>query len=363
MQWLALVAMASSPWAGAVEVDTAAMWRELESHCARGLCTLATGSRLSALANTTDCRGRMLAYEYGLTLIPSRNPQLESFDALQLETTCGVTRPPAALETVAVPQLPAMAAGGALFFVSADGDDSSETGDANAPYKTVHRALAAARASSAAAKSIVLKPGTHYLNQTLALTPADSGTTIAAEPGAPVGSVIVSGGVPLSPSWEKSSRKGSGSDTVVWETVIKDASLKAGFKGLTTLAPHRRVTRARYPNASPSEGAELCTDCWTNGVVRWHHNMSCVGKATVVYKDLRGEYLPRLPPVPPAHSLLSAATRLYSPPLPIRRKYYNTFYCCLLCVRRKSFDTTACALLARRLRQQQKAPIRPAMQE
>ena len=292
MHQLAMLAMAmAGSWAGAVEVDTAAMWRELESHCARGLCTLATGSRLSALANTTDCKGRMLAYEYGLTLIPSRKPQLESFDALQLEATCGVTRPPAALETFAVPELPVAAGWGASFFVSVDGDDSSATGDANAPYQTVHRALVAARASSAAAKSIVLKPGTHYLNQTLQLTPADSGTTLAAEPGAPVGSVIVSGGVPLSPIWKRSSRKGSGGNAVVWETVIKDASLKAGFKGLTTLAPHRRVTRARYPNASPSEGAELCTDCWTNGVVRWHHNVSCVGKATVVYKDLRGEYL------------------------------------------------------------------------
>ena len=286
MRRLALLAMASS-WAGAAAVDTAAMWRELESHCARGLCTLATGSQLSALANTTDCKGRMLAYEYGLTLIPSRKPQLESFDALQLDTTCGVTRPPAALEALAVPQLPAAAAVGAAFYVSADGDDNSATGDVRAPYRTVYRALAAARASSAAAKSIVLKPGTHYLNQTIALTQVDSGTTIAAEPGAPAGSVIVSGGVPLTPSWKKSSRKGSGGNAVVWETVIKDASLQAGFKGLTTLAPHRRVTRARYPNAAPSEGAELCIDCWTSGVIRWHHNVSCVGQATVMYKDLR----------------------------------------------------------------------------
>lgn len=59
------------------------------------------------------------------------------------------------------------------------------------------------------------------------------------------------------------------------------------MKGLTTLSPHRRVTRAREPNADPSEGAETCTDCWHNGVTRWHHNEACVGKARTVYKDLR----------------------------------------------------------------------------
>ena len=34
----------------------------------------------------------MLAYEYGLKIIPARKAQLESFDALNLETSCGVTR-------------------------------------------------------------------------------------------------------------------------------------------------------------------------------------------------------------------------------------------------------------------------------
>lgn len=37
-------------------------------------------------------------------------------------------------------------------------------------------------------------------------------------------------------------------------------------------------------SALPSEGAELCTDCWHNGVKRWHNDMRCVAKARVVYK-------------------------------------------------------------------------------
>ena len=57
--------------------------------------------------------------------------------------------------------------------------------------------------------------------------------------------------------------------------------------GLTTLEPHRRVTRAREPNADPTQGAELCTNCWHNGVANWHHDEACVGTASTVYMDLR----------------------------------------------------------------------------
>ena len=80
------------------------MWSELEEHCSRGRCSIATGSRSDAsgfdrwvgkgdeLDNTTECKGRLLAYEYGLKILPARAPQVESFDALELEG-CGVTRP------------------------------------------------------------------------------------------------------------------------------------------------------------------------------------------------------------------------------------------------------------------------------
>ena len=47
----------------AAATDTGRMWRELEAHCGKGLCALAVGSRLSPTANSTDCKGRLLAYE------------------------------------------------------------------------------------------------------------------------------------------------------------------------------------------------------------------------------------------------------------------------------------------------------------
>ena len=251
---------APTPAAAPEEVDTASMWRELEAHCAAGRCTLSTGARADESgadrweANlkgptgpATDCKGRLLAYEFGLKLLPSRRPQLESFDALELHTTCGVTRPTAP-DRLAPPPL-TIPSRGALFHVDPErGSDSAAAGDAAAPFRTIGRALAAARAASqpGAPRSIVLQPGTHFLNATIELGAADSGTTITAAPGAAPGSVVVSGGQLLKPSWSKSSRTApNASGAQIWETAVPPALAKAGFKGLTTLSPHRRVTRAR----------------------------------------------------------------------------------------------------------------------
>ena len=76
MRLLVLAAAAAGHAAAEVVVDTVAMWAELDAHCAAGKCVTHEGSKLHQLANTTDCAGRMLAYEYGLTLIPSRKPQV-----------------------------------------------------------------------------------------------------------------------------------------------------------------------------------------------------------------------------------------------------------------------------------------------
>lgn len=287
------------------EVDTAQMWQELEAHCAKGLCALAEGTRADTdgrhvnggalwedhikgpTGPETDCKGRMLAYEYGLKLLPSRKPQLESFDALELHTTCGVTRP--TMVAPAAPPVLSLPDGGATFHVDAAGgnDFGAGRGDAARPFRTIHRALAASRAV-AAPKKIVLAKGVHFLNATIELGAADSGLTITAAPGLSAADVTVSGGALLEPTWKKSSRAPpNGATAQIWETSVPAALAKTGFKGLTTLKPHRRVTRkhppllefqaylerllvitgARYPNAGAADGAELCTKgCWANGV-------------------------------------------------------------------------------------------------
>ena len=63
----------------------------------------------------------------------------------------------------------------------------------------------------------------------------------------------------------------------VWKASLSGVTT---VRGLNTLSPYRRVTRARYPNGDP----ELCTDCWAGGKTGWHKDLSCVGAARVVYK-------------------------------------------------------------------------------
>jgi hypothetical protein len=59
----------------------------------------------------------------------------------------------------------------------------------------------------------------------------------------------------LTPTWTKSARGNASFN--IYETDVPAALTE--IRGLTTLDPHRRVTRAREPNADPTEGAELCT--------------------------------------------------------------------------------------------------------
>ena len=176
------------------EVDVASMWKELDSHCAAGLCGLHSGSKskLPGIANTTDCKGRLLAYEFALNLIPDRAPQREVFDALELADTCGVTPPKAMVSEDTMMQrvrgvsLPVHATDANTFYVDPiKGNDSAAGSKAN-PFKTVFRALKATRSlATGNSGTIVLEAGTHFLSNTVQLGTQDSGLTITADPDAP----------------------------------------------------------------------------------------------------------------------------------------------------------------------------------
>lgn len=226
-----------------------------------------------------------MAYEYGLIKIPARAPQLASFDALELATHCGVTRPAEVPNAPLKLQVPfGFGDSAATFYVDPRmGDDGNRGTDAQ-PFRSIHAALAAARKSPVRStrKTIALKAGLHFLNETIALVAADSGLMLTAVPGAE-GKVTISGGVELNPKWTRST---SGNRTAnIWETTVPSCITE--MRGLTVVSPHRRVTRAREPSADPAEGAELCTRCWHNAVKKWHSDLSCIGTATTVYKDLR----------------------------------------------------------------------------
>ena len=252
------------------------MKAELNAACAAGLCERHSNTSI-AVKNTTDCRSRLLAYEFALQLVPLRAPCIEVFDALELHT-CNITRPPD-VPRRAVP-LNVSKAGTTVYVDPARGSDQpGQSGAIGSPFATIPRALSVLR-TKPRPRTMVLRGGVHYLNETLVLEPADSGLTIS---GFPSGKedAWVSGGVLLPPlEWRKV-------ENDPHSTNVYRAQVPAGIEvssGLQTLSPHRRVTRARYPNGDP----ELCTRCWHGAMKRWHKDLSCVGKAAVVYKNLVG---------------------------------------------------------------------------
>ena len=146
-----------------------------------------------------ECGYRKLAYAQALKLQPWRGAQRATWDALELGTMCGETPPPDN-ERVALPPASAVAPLRSVYVDAERGSDAA-SGEVDTPFRGVHRALAALRASGGKKDAIVLKDGIHYLNQTLTLGPEDSGTTITAAPGA---DAWLSGGAPLPQlQWKK----------------------------------------------------------------------------------------------------------------------------------------------------------------
>jgi len=247
----------------------------------------------TTLAGTElDCGARALAYEYALRAQPWRGQQHETFDALQLGTLCGEDRDSLARSFVLADAVPAAKTYGApeeavpaaaapsnasnvlspqrglsavddacTVFVDRGGDDAAGDGTIDAPYATVHRALAHVRAcipparthgdgtsSRGIRKTVILRGGMHYVghNGTIELGPADSGTTITNYQGEVP---WLSGGVPLIDLKWREHRASPGSN--IWVTSLK-GQLRKGMgddvRALFTVAPHRRVARARVPN-------------------------------------------------------------------------------------------------------------------
>jgi hypothetical protein len=306
-------------------------WATLNKTCAAGLCKRHSNTSLEA-SNTTDCKTRMLMYEFGLTLIPAMSPQREVFDALELQS-CGVHPPPFARRPANF-RSPAAAPFSTFFVDFARGSDSN-AGSAHAPFKTILHGVETARTAPKPA-SLILASGVHFLSETIDLGAADSGLTITAAEGGD--DVWVSGGSVLETSWKKVSTKGKNDN--IWVTDVSKSV--TAFNGLNTLGDGktlRRVTKARYPNGDP----ETCTNCWMatpGAVTNWQADVSCIGKAKVVYKDLRncvGD-TGKLPDGSPC----KADSAMWDT--------YNTFSngecctCCTVCAKVRA-QSTACAFI------------------
>ena len=226
-----LLSLASLPLGASSGVE--AMWSELRGAIASG-----------GIKNTTECHARLLTYEFSLSLLPERAPLVEAFDALELWTTCGVSRPDATEGLPAFPPTSAVPEG--AFFVAVDGSDEGPGSEAE-PFATPRRALEATRAAPGR-KAIVLRGGTYFLGETLRLDERDSGlsmTNYRRE------AVWLSGGVPIATAWEP-----FGDGNVYAARLNETFPHRKTVLGLNVLEPHRRMVRARYPNGGGSVGVE-----------------------------------------------------------------------------------------------------------
>ena len=202
----------------------------------------------------------------------------EVFDALELQS-CGVKPPSLDRAPHRQQQGTGLPRGSTQLFIDYNAGSDTGTGSADAPFKTIAKGVAAARQSASKPVSLVLRPGVHFLEATIELTPQDNGLTLTSDGSG--GDVWVSGGVRLQPKWTMVESKNKSSN--IWST---DVPAGVQVNGLNTLNAYRRVIRARYPNCDP----ELCQGCFADAsaISNWKPDVSCVGKARVVYKDLRG---------------------------------------------------------------------------
>ena len=173
-----------------------------------------------------DCAMRKAAYDFGKKLVPRQGSFEALYYALDLNSDdCHVDYDafagPKADDVILPADAVYVAPGGA-----GDGAAASPLGALQAAYD-----LAASRAS----KTVVLRGGTHFVDEPVLLTSAHSGLRVAAYPGeAPK----VSGGVELDVAWKRV--KGSDVNLYVSDVDVDDVP------GLQIDGV--RSTRARYPN-------------------------------------------------------------------------------------------------------------------
>lgn len=214
----------------------------------RELLALSASSRPAFTSPEYDCVWRTLAFEHAPILLPwlSASALREISDALELvamgcNSSVAVERAIAARGPDPARELLASRTDSPSFFVSyTSGDDSAGGTSPAAPFKTIARAVGAARAARAGGLPpgrIELLNGTHYLNATIVLTSADSGLQVVAAAGA---TATVSGAVPVRGLvWERAPAP-EGAWVAPYPLLVAPKALRVNG---------HRVTLARFPNS------------------------------------------------------------------------------------------------------------------
>lgn len=202
------------------------------------------GIRPKGAPEELDCKMRELSLRYAQQLFPRRGAFTEVSDALQLDTLCKHTHettvsqghtPTPTHRAVGVPQGPISPS--AVVADAATGSDKTGDGSYAKPYKTIGKAVSAAKGKPGT--QVVLN-GTFYVGDTVELTSEHSGLTITSLQGE---EAVISGGVPLTLDWRRKSPKVNGAFV---------ADLPASAPNFTSLfVDGRREIRARWPNGDP----------------------------------------------------------------------------------------------------------------
>jgi len=233
-----------------------------------------------------DCAFANLTLSASVALAPSASRLV--YDALQL-SACGFAfRPPAArrLEAGSAPTPPRTS-----LFVTSEPHElkSPADGSRDRPFASLADALEWRRRHQVD-DDIMLQAGMHYVGpRPIVIGEKDSGMSIVGEPGA-----WLSGGVPLvGLDW---ARAADGRGTAASNTWVATLPVEVGIDrmpSLNTLTPHRRLTRARYPNgdletvqwgyASPTR-KEVSLDAAL--VSHWHPPAAPLARPSSTYADL-----------------------------------------------------------------------------
>lgn len=192
-----------------------------------------------------DCAMRKLAYAYGKKLLPRMGAYEDLYYALDLNSPdCKETLqgPPPSKTQLEVPS--------DAIHVSPLGSDTGDGSEAQ-PLRSLQKA---ADKAAAAGRAVVLRGGTHFLEDTLYLGPEHSGLIIAGHPGE---QAEVSGGKKLKVAWKPYSTTGAN----IW---VADISGQVDdVPGLQI--DGARATRARYPNMPHGLEASCGYGCMIDG--------------------------------------------------------------------------------------------------
>ena len=148
--------------------------------------------------------------------------------------------------------------GRTVYADSSKGNDSTGDGSIGRPFRTIERALHAVRVSGPGnngTRTISLRSGTYFLQESIELTAADSGLTIQTHPGD--ATAWISGAVPLDGvKWEKDDAGSHLQGGNIWSAALNNIRGLSPDGVRSLRIDGARAILARYPNCNPE--TQLC---------------------------------------------------------------------------------------------------------